>query len=106
MGNPLTFTEPASNLALSYQNVITGSKSSSAEDPIGGMLADDMGLGKTLSTLALIVGSKARAVEFALNSTRTSFESWLDNVPAKCTLVVVPSARKFTDRGITAFSHV
>lgn len=64
------------------------------EDALGGILADDMGLGKTLSTLAVIVASLARAIDFAVSNTEARPALWHDLVPCKTTLVVVPSARK------------
>jgi hypothetical protein len=53
-----------------------------------------MGLGKTLSTLAVIVASLARALEFAISGTREDPTAWTNLVPSKSTLVVVPSARE------------
>lgn len=76
----------------SWQNVITGAKNSTPEDPHGGILADDMGLGKTLSTLAVVVGSLGRALDFAIARTRTDPQHWHNIVPSKTTLVVVPSS--------------
>ncbi|KAF2116188.1 SNF2 family N-terminal domain-containing protein [Lophiotrema nucula] len=75
-----------------YQHVITGAKSSRVEDVLGGVLADDMGLGKTLSTLAVIVGSLDRALQFAVSGTDKPTTQWQSMVPSKATLVVVPSA--------------
>ena len=65
------------------------------EDISGGILADDMGLGKTLSILAVIVASLRPALDFAISGTRGVSGQWQNLVPAKATLVIVPSARKF-----------
>lgn len=55
-----------------------------------------MGLGKTLSMLAAIVASLERAFEYAFNSTMAPIEYWSEVTPSKSTLVLVPSARKFS----------
>jgi SWI/SNF-related matrix-associated actin-dependent regulator of chromatin subfamily A3 len=80
--------------ALSYKHVIINAKSSEMEDILGGILADDMGLGKTLSTLAVIVNSLGRALDYAVSHTRGSTTYWQEVTPSKTTLVVVPSSRK------------
>jgi SWI/SNF-related matrix-associated actin-dependent regulator of chromatin subfamily A3 len=64
------------------------------EDILGGILADDMGLGKTLSTLAVIVDSLGRALDYAVTHTRGSTTYWQEVTPSKTTLIVVPSSRK------------
>jgi SWI/SNF-related matrix-associated actin-dependent regulator of chromatin subfamily A3 len=64
------------------------------DDTLGGIIADDMGLGKTLSMLAAVVASLTRAVEHAFSTTRGPTSYWRDKTPSKCTLVIVPSARK------------
>lgn len=77
---------------LFYENIITVTKSSTVDDPKCGILADDMGLGKTLSILALIVSSLHRALDFAIQRTSGASHAWINVVPSKATLVVVPSA--------------
>ncbi|KAJ6286390.1 SNF2 family N-terminal domain-containing protein [Bipolaris maydis] len=75
-----------------YKHVITGAKSSEMDDALGGIFADDMGLGKTLTTLAVIVGSLERALNYAVGLTRGSTNSWKEIVPCKTTLIIVPSS--------------
>jgi SWI/SNF-related matrix-associated actin-dependent regulator of chromatin subfamily A3 len=62
------------------------------EDALGGILADEMGLGKTLTTLAVIVGSLERALDYAVGLTRGPTNSWKEIAPCKATLIIVPSS--------------
>jgi SWI/SNF-related matrix-associated actin-dependent regulator of chromatin subfamily A3 len=64
------------------------------DDVLGGILADDMGLGKTLSTLAVIMDSLGRALDYAVAHTRGSTTYWQEVTPSKTTLVIAPSSRK------------
>ncbi|KAI1358263.1 DNA repair and recombination protein RAD5C [Xylaria arbuscula] len=64
-----------------FQHTMTGAKSESASDCVGGILADDMGLGKTLTILTSIVLSMKQASIFASSG----------NDCAKSTIVIVPS---------------
>ncbi|EUC34822.1 hypothetical protein COCCADRAFT_92479 [Bipolaris zeicola 26-R-13] len=82
-----------------YKHVITGAKSSEMEDALGGIFADEMGLGKTLTTLAVIVGSLERALNYAVGLTRGSTNSWTEIVPCKTTLIIVPSSCKHIEPG-------
>lgn len=68
----------------SYQHTITGAKSPSNPDVLGGILADEMGLGKTLSVLSSIVDSMDDAQAFAKSGGGNKIMS---------TLIVVPSER-------------
>ncbi|KAF2036243.1 hypothetical protein EK21DRAFT_96193 [Setomelanomma holmii] len=65
------------------------------QDASGGILADDMGLGKTLIMLAAIVGSMARAADFACRDMREPIQHWQDVKASKATLVIVPSAQVY-----------
>ncbi|KAK4158352.1 SNF2 family N-terminal domain-containing protein [Chaetomidium leptoderma] len=68
-----------------YQHLITGAKSETPDDFLGGILADDMGLGKTLSALATVLASEGHAAEFgALGASQSCTTS-------QATVVVVPS---------------
>ncbi|KAK6062399.1 DNA repair and recombination protein rad5c [Seiridium cupressi] len=73
-----------------FRHAITGSKSPSPIDALGGILADDMGLGKTLSTIASIATSLARARDYVATG-RTNVSN-RNLIPTPATLVVVPSA--------------
>ncbi|KAI0198194.1 SNF2 family N-terminal domain-containing protein [Astrocystis sublimbata] len=64
-----------------FQHIITGAKSRSPTDCLGGIIADEMGLGKTLTMLSSIVGSIKKATEFCGGGGNR----------AKSTIVVVPS---------------
>ena len=79
----------------SYQHIITGAKSPTPNDFLGGILADDMGLGKSLAMLCAVMGSLDRASEYAgqiysVGSPREGRRA------AKSTLIIVPSACKFS----------
>ncbi|KAK3997923.1 SNF2 family N-terminal domain-containing protein [Cladorrhinum sp. PSN332] len=69
-----------------YQHEITGAKSPTPADFLGGIIADDMGLGKTLTMLSAIINSKAAARQFELRPQAPGSEV------AKSTIVVVPFA--------------
>ncbi|KAK6080211.1 SNF2 family domain-containing protein [Seiridium cupressi] len=73
-----------------FRHAITGSKSPSPIDALGGILADDMGLGKTLSMIASIATSLARARDYVATG-RTNVSN-RNLIPTPATLVVVPSA--------------
>ena len=75
----------------SYQHIITGAKSPTPSDFLGGILADDMGLGKSLAMLCAVMGSLGRASEFAgqMHSDGSPREG---RKAAKSTLIIVPSA--------------
>jgi SNF2 family DNA or RNA helicase len=73
----------------SYQHIITGSKSPTPDDFLGGILADDMGLGKSLTMLCAILGSLARASLYGAQMPSVGHHSLRT---AKSTLIVVPSA--------------
>src|SRR4051812_43428739 len=88
----------AYHLSSSYQHLITGAKSARMEETLGGILADDMGLGKTLSVLASITASLNRALDHAVSKTIQNKDFWKHIVPSKSTLIVVPSARQFSER--------
>lgn len=78
------------NFPTRYKHVITGHKSSKADDMLGGIIADGMGLGKTLTMIANIVASLSHADEFAASDT-ASGEPRTHLIPVKATLVIVPS---------------
>lgn len=62
---------------------------------LGGILADDMGLGKTLTIVAAIVSSVSDAESYANNmSQNTKMTQAAGKIPAKSTLVIVPSSCK------------
>jgi SNF2 family DNA or RNA helicase len=65
----------------------------------GGVLADVMGLGKTLTMISAIIHSKDEGVCFALPSSKFSVDDDL-TYPLKATLVVTPSARKYSQRSL------
>lgn len=73
----------------SYQHVITGAKSPSNPDALGGILADDMGLGKTLSVLSAIIDSMEDARVFANSGERNNVMSTLIIVPSECMLAAL-----------------
>ena len=75
-----------------FQHVITGARSPSAKECIGGIVADEMGLGKSLTMLSAITGSLDRALTYAQAMTNVG-PSGHGVIAAKSTLVVVPSAR-------------
>lgn len=77
-------------ISVSFQHSITGAKSRSPDDFLGGILADDMGLGKTLTTLSLILASMDRAQEFMDRSQRRR-EKGKVRATSKATVVIVPS---------------
>jgi len=68
----------------SYQHKITGEKSQSPADCVGGILADEMGLGKTLTALSAVVSSLGHAQNFAANSKETALQATLVVVPSEC----------------------
>lgn len=74
----------------------TGAQHYEQEDDqmaLGGIIADVMGLGKTLTTLASILRSSEKALDFAFASPALC-QPKSDISRMKATLVVVPSARK------------
>jgi len=77
----------------SYQHIITGAKSPTPNDFLGGILADDMGLGKSLAMLCAVMGSLGRASDYAgqIHSVGSPREG---RMAAKSTLIIVPSACK------------
>ncbi|KAH0563507.1 hypothetical protein GP486_001928 [Trichoglossum hirsutum] len=75
-----------------YQHIITGAKSPTPDDFLGGILADDMGLGKSLTMLSAIVGSLARANEYARQGSMSAGHPGEPPRAAKSTLIIVPSA--------------
>jgi SWI/SNF-related matrix-associated actin-dependent regulator of chromatin subfamily A3 len=74
--------------------VITGTQSHSQEDFAGGILADDMGAGKTLVVLSTVASSLDVALDYANMKPDTPFDIVKDEIRAKTTLVIVPSACK------------
>lgn len=79
----------------SYQHRITLAKSPDRTEALGGILADDMGLGKSLSVLAAIAATLDMAEHHAQRVSTMSPEDVLHKpVPARCTLVLVPSTCK------------
>lgn len=76
---------------LSYQHLITGAKSRTADDFLGGILADDMGLGKTLIALAAILASYDRAADFGSQRSDAETEYHASCMRSQATVVVVPS---------------
>lgn len=76
----------------SYQHKITGAKSGTRTEALGGILADDMGLGKSLSVLAAVAGTLNQADLHAQRvATMTKEQVIQGPIPARCTLVLVPS---------------
>lgn len=75
-----------------YHHIITGAKSPSAPDALGGILADDMGLGKSLTMLAAVAGTTTNAWQYARENTTWSVGNEEGLIAAKTTLVIVPSA--------------
>ncbi|KAJ5520813.1 hypothetical protein N7463_001266 [Penicillium fimorum] len=76
----------------SYRHKITGAKSHIATDMLGGILADDMGLGKTLTMVAAITSSVSHAESYANGILQnTAMMQAAGKIPAKSTLVIVPS---------------
>ncbi|KAK1758206.1 SNF2 family N-terminal domain-containing protein [Echria macrotheca] len=78
---------------IGFRHAITGAKSQSTDDALGGILADDMGLGKTLTMLSAIIMSTPLANEFARTNDRMNVDGPKELAPrySKATLVVVPS---------------
>lgn len=75
-----------------FVNCVTGNRQISPPKNFrGGLLADEMGLGKTLSMIALIASEK----DPALQTGEDYPTSMLPENYANCTLIVVPSPRKF-----------
>ncbi|KAJ5802175.1 uncharacterized protein N7503_004625 [Penicillium pulvis] len=75
-----------------YRHKITGAKSHVATDMLGGILADDMGLGKTLTMVAAIASSVSDAESYANDmSQNADMTKAAGKIPAKSTLVIVPS---------------
>ena len=73
-------------------HTVVGTRHSEPDpDTVGGILADEMGLGKTLTMLASIIDSITHACEFAAAPPGRRGERRV-----KCTLVVVPSVRRYT----------
>lgn len=73
-----------------YYNVITGNEERvKPPEVLGGILADMMGLGKTLSILALIVGSRTEAKEWARRGLSVDGDKVLSR-NSKTTLLVAP----------------
>ena len=73
-----------------YYNVITGNEERvKPPEVLGGILADMMGLGKTLSILALIVGSRREAKEWARRGLSVDGDKVLSR-NSKTTLLVAP----------------
>jgi SNF2 family DNA or RNA helicase len=83
---------PATNVMSRYVHRITGLKSQSAPDLLGGILADDMGLGKSLTMIATIVTTMASAKRFATRILATNHIAETIKIPVKSTLIVVPYA--------------
>jgi SNF2 family DNA or RNA helicase len=62
---------------------------------LGGILADDMGLGKTLTMVAAIASSVSDAESYANDMLQnTEMTQAAGKIPAKSTLVIVPSPCK------------
>lgn len=80
-----------------YQHIITGARSPSAKECVGGIVADEMGLGKSLTLLSAIAGSLDRALAYAQTMTNIG-ASGHGVIAAKSTLVIVPFARTSIDR--------
>jgi len=80
-----------------YQHTITGARSPSAKECMGGIVADEMGLGKSLTVLSAIAGSLDQALAYAQTMTDIGASGY-GVIAAKSTLVVVPSARTSIDR--------
>ena len=62
----------------------------------GGILADGMGLGKTLTMITSIVATLGLAADFAAGNHSSSDPASPPVMPAKSTLVIVPSTREFS----------
>ncbi|KAH8586237.1 SNF2 family N-terminal domain-containing protein [Bisporella sp. PMI_857] len=80
------------NLKTRYTHKITGSRSKTPDDILGGILADYMGLGKTLTVIATIVASIPRAGHFAARKYLNDEGTKAAIIPVMSTLVIVPSA--------------
>jgi SNF2 family DNA or RNA helicase len=83
------------NFGLRFRHKITGARSQTPDDILGGILADDMGLGKTLTMIATIVTAISRAEHFA--TTRFTDEEGIKDarIPVMSTLVIVPSVCQY-----------
>lgn len=77
-----------------FQHVITGAKSPTAKECLGGIVADEMGLGKSLIMLSAIAGSLDRGFAYARAMTNVGLTGE-GAIAGKSTLVLVPSTRKF-----------
>ncbi|KAL2206931.1 hypothetical protein CC79DRAFT_1398786 [Sarocladium strictum] len=69
-----------------FQHKITGAKSPTNSDALGGILADEMGMGKTLSILSAIIESMEDAQVFANSSGQKNIMSTLIIVPSELLL--------------------
>ncbi|KAJ5338183.1 hypothetical protein N7452_004911 [Penicillium brevicompactum] len=75
-----------------YRHKITDAKSRVATDILGGILADEMGLGKTLMMIAAVASSMPDAESHAsLMPQNIELGQAAGKIPAKSTLVIVPS---------------
>ncbi|CAG8962047.1 hypothetical protein HYFRA_00005089 [Hymenoscyphus fraxineus] len=74
-----------------YRHNITGLKSKTPEDILGGILADDMGLGKTLTMIANIVSTISSAENFSAENSLGHKVSRFGRISVMSTLVIVPS---------------
>jgi SNF2 family DNA or RNA helicase len=83
------------NFGLRFRHKITGARSQTPDDILGGILADDMGLGKTLTMIATIVTTISRAKHFA--TIRLNDEEGIKDarIPVMSTLVIVPSVCQY-----------
>lgn len=70
----------------SFQHKITGAKSPTNPDTLGGILADEMGMGKTLSVLSAIIDSLDDAQVFSKSGGQNNIMSTLIIVPSECML--------------------
>ncbi|KAI1171636.1 hypothetical protein F4777DRAFT_591102 [Nemania sp. FL0916] len=74
-----------------YKHIVTGEISNRPEDMLGGILADGMGLGKTLTMLACVVASLENAKTFERNEFTDQETAGQISIPARSTLIVLPS---------------
>lgn len=91
----IALTSDTTNRAISFQHILTKSKSADCHESRGGIIADDMGLGKSLTILSVIAKSLPDASEFVSNWNPEADEQSQVTLSSRATLVVVPSTSDY-----------
>jgi SWI/SNF-related matrix-associated actin-dependent regulator of chromatin subfamily A3 len=85
----------AINQSISYQHILTKTKSSDCHESRGGIIADDMGLGKSLTILSVIAKSLPDASEFVSTWNADANEKSQVTLASRATLIIVPSTSNY-----------